>query len=359
MKKYTDYYCATVLATGNNNGVVLEENSEYVFKSYYKLRCDGKQTFRLFFINQVESTGNCRIGKKGDSFCIEKAYASLSYDKEKEENITPFTFDGKESKLVGLGERYYSDEFDFDYNKDGYMVLTFVVKTKNRVFLPATNESASTGRIIKNSGEIFSDSFTLRPCFIGVKRDFEKTVCFMGDSITQGSRIPHDSYNAWVHRIGNNTNENIAVWNIGMGWARAYDGAEDGVMVEKAAMCDEVFVCFGVNDLKSGGRNAREIINDLTKIKENILRRNENATVHFLTVPPFNLTEYEESQRKIVNEFIKGTDDYFDIAYALECDENGNVERRFMTNNDDAHPNSEGGRAIAEHFFNWQDGKND
>lgn len=351
MKKFTEYFCGTVLATGNNNGINLEGDSEYVFKSYYKLRMNGKQAFKLFFINRVESTGNCRIGKKGDRFFIEKAYASLSYDKKEEEQITPITFDLSESKMVEMGEEYSSDEFFFGYNKDAYMVLTFVVKTKNRVFLPATNESASTGRIIRNGEEIYSDSFALRPAFVGVKKDFKKTVCFMGDSITQGSRIPHDTYHAWVHRIGNALDESIAVWNIGMGWARAYDAAEDKVMVQKAAMCDEVFVCFGVNDLRSGGRSSEEVIADLKKTKENILNRNKNSKVRFLTVPPFNMTEYEESQRKLVNDFIRTTDEYFDIAKHLECDNFGSVKPELMTNRDDAHPNGEGGRVIFEGFI--------
>ncbi|MGM9551421.1 MAG: SGNH/GDSL hydrolase family protein [Clostridia bacterium] len=355
MKKFTDYYCATVLGTGNNNGIYLKSDTEYIFKSYYKLRAEGENTFRLFFINEVESTGNFRIGKKGDSYTIKHAYAAFSRDKNTEENKVDITFDLSEEKKVEVGERFSTDEFVFDYKKEGYMVLTFVVKTDSRAFLPSTNESASTGRIFENGKEIWSDNFSLRPIFIGVIKDKEKTVGFMGDSITQGTRTTPDAYEAWTHRIGNSFKENISFWNLGLGWARAYDGAENGIIIEKGAMCDEVFVCYGVNDLKSGGREADCVINDLKKIKENLKSRNENIIVHFLTVPPFNMSGYEEAQRKEINKFIKTTENYFDIAAFLEKDDSGSVIKEYMAGEDDAHPNGLGGESVFSGFEKWRE----
>lgn len=355
MEKFTTLYSATVLGTGNNNGFYLKENSEYVFKSYYKLRYCKKEVFKLFFINEVESTGNFRIGKKGDSYLIERAYASFSPDKEKEERIAEITFNHASSKAVTVGERFSTDEFEFEYDSSGYMVLTFVVKTKNRVFLPSTNESASTGRIFKDGKEIWSDNFCLRPAFIGVNKPKAKTVGFMGDSITQGTRTTPDAYEAWTHRIGNSLSEDVSFWNMGMGWARSYDGAENGVLIEKGAMCDEVFICFGVNDLKSGGKKAEDVIESLCEIRKNLYSRNENIKVRFLTVPPFNMSEYEESQRKEINKFIKATEEYFDIAACLEADEQGSVVKEYMINSDDAHPNGLGGKAVFEGFKLWQE----
>ncbi len=355
MERFTTYFSAVVLATGNNNGINLKENSVYTFKSYYKLRCKGENLFKLFFINEVESTGNCRIGKKGDEFLIKEAYMSFTLDKEKEEGKTFITFKGEKEKRVSRGERYECDEFSFDCPSEGFAVLTFTVETKNRIFIPATNESASTGRIFRNGEELYSESYALRPAFFGVKKKFKKTVGFLGDSITQGSRLKNDSYECWTHRIGNSLPCDISLWNMGMGWARAYDGAANGAMIEKAAMCDEVFVCFGVNDLKSGGRSAEEIIEDLKKIKENIESRNKTCLVRFITVPAFNLCKYEEAERKKVNEFIRGTEEYFDIAKELEMDDEGTVFPNLITSCDDAHPNGEGGRVIFESFLKWQE----
>ena len=220
--------------------------------------------------------------------------------------------------------------------------------------MPATNESASTGRIFLNGNEIWADGFCLRPAFIGVEKNKSKTVAFMGDSITQGTRTTPDKYEAWTHRIGMSLEEDISFWNIGMGWSRAYDGAENGVLIEKGAMCDEAFVCFGVNDLRSGGRSAQMVISDLEKIRDNLISRNENIIVHFLTVPPFNMSEYEEAQRKEINAFVRTQPGFFDIAACLEKDELGTVKEEYMANKDDCHPNGLAGEAVFKSFLSWR-----
>ncbi len=354
MEKFTQYYSATVLGCGNNNGICLKSDMEYIFKSYYKLRAEGEDTYKLFFINKVDSTGNCRAEKMGDGYSICEAYAAYSPDKEKEENVVKITFDGKSEKNVAVGEAYSTDEFSFTYNKDGYMVLTFKVITDGRKFLPATNESVSTGKVFENGKEIWWDNFTLRPQFIGIKKPKKKTVAIWGDSITQGSRTGVDKYEAWAHRIGNSLEEDISFWNLGMGWARAYDASLGGIFTKKAAMCDEVFICFGVNDIRSGGRSAEELIGDLEKAKELLCKEKADIKVYFMTIPPFNMTEYEEEQRKKVNEYIKSTENYFDIAQCLECDSIGTVKAEYMTNADDAHPNGDGGLAVFEGFVSWR-----
>ena len=355
MKKFTQMYSATVLGTGNNNGINLLSDKEYVFKSYYKLRTDGQNRYTLFFVNSVDSTGNCKAGKKGDGYIVTKAYAAFSPDKEQEENITPITFDSKVEKIVSVGEEYESDAFDFTYKKDGYLVLCFNVKTNGRVFLPATNESASTGRMFVDGEEKWCDNFVLRPAFIGCDKPMTKTVGFWGDSITQGTRTGIDKYEAWSHRIGSSMPDYISFWNIGMGWARGYDASLGGVFTQKAAMCDEVFMCFGVNDIRSGGRSADELIEDLEKAKALLKEQNNNIKVHFMTVPPFNMSEYEEAQRKRVNEYIKQTAGFFDIAACLECDAVGSVKSEYMASSDDAHPNGDGGKAVYEGFLKWQE----
>lgn len=355
MEKFTQFYSATVLGTGNNSGITLKENSVYIFKSYYKLRLDGENIFKLFFVNEIESTGDFKIGKKGDEYFIKEAYAAFSPDKETEEGKTRVTFNKSGSKRVGRGESFSTDEFKLKYDCGGYMVLTFTVETCGRTFLPGTTESASTGRIFENGNEIFRDSLTLRPAFLGARINKIKTVGFMGDSVTQGTRTKVDFYEAWTHRIGMNMPENISFWNMGMGWARAYDGAENGVLIEKGAMCDEIFICFGVNDIRAGGREAKEVIADLKKIKESLVARNENITVHFLTVPPFNMSEYEEKQRREVNLFVKSTKGYFDIAACLEKDDRGSVMPEYMADTCDAHPNGLGGKAVFDGFKKWRE----
>lgn len=354
MEKFTNYYSATVLGCGNNNGILLKSGMEYVFKSYYKLRSEGEDIYKLFFVNRVDSTGNCRAEKFGDGYEICEAYAAYSPDKEKEENMVKITFDGKNTKAVKPGEVYSADEFKFTYNPEGYLVLTFKIVTDGRKFLPSTNESASTGRVFENGKEIWWDNFTLRPAFVGIKKEKKKTVAIWGDSITQGSRTVVDAYEAWSHRIGNSMKDDISFWNLGMGWARAYDASLGGVFTQKAAMCDEVFICFGVNDIRSGGRSAEELIGDIEKATKMLKEINPDIKIHLLTVPPFNMTQIEEAQRKKVNEYIKATEGYFDIAACLESDMEGSVKSEYMTNSDDPHPNGAGGLAVFEGFKAWR-----
>ncbi len=354
LKRFTELYSATVLGTGNNNGIHLRRDLKYEFKSYYKLRVKGENTLKLFFVNEIESTGNYAAGEKGGEFEIESAYAAVTDDMEGERHKTILTFGGKEAKKVSPGEQYESDSFFITY--DGkYLVLDFVLRAKERTLLPSTSESASTGRIIRGGKEMQSENFGFRPCFIGAKKDFKKTVGFMGDSITQGTRIEPDSYEGWSHRIGLSLEEDVSFWNLGMGWSRAYDAAADGVFLQKAAMCDEVFICFGVNDLRAGRRTAKELIGDLDETEQLLKKRNPEIKVYFLTVPPFNMTETEEAYRKEVNDYIKKNKSFFDIAKVLEADSYGSVKKEFMADECDAHPNGLAGKAVFESFLKWRE----
>lgn len=343
-----EYFSATVLGTGNNNGIYLKAKREYIFKSRYKLRLDGKYNFKLFFANIIETTGTFERNTPGGEYTIKEAFAETGGER------TDIYFDGGREKHVLPKEEFETDEFSLKYARGSTLVLTFKVAAGNDVLLPTTNESASTGRIFEDGLEIFSDNHALRPYFIGAKKPFEKAVGFLGDSITQGTRTGVDRYEAWAHRIGNSLDESVSFLNIGMGWSRAYDAADGGFFLKRAAMCDEVFVCFGVNDIRSGRRTAEEIIEDLKTIGEKLSEMRPGIKVRFLTVPPFNMLRREERERQRVNEFIRGTKEYFDIAKALDLDGEGRVNPEFMADKDDSHPNGKGGKAVFDAFLEWR-----
>lgn len=350
MESFTRYCSATVLGTGCNNAVCIKPHKSYVFTSFYSLRFAGTYMFRLFFSNLVETTGNFERGTPGGKYRIKKACANLWGSAEK----TDIFFGGKREKEVFPGEIFASDEFLFTYKKGTQFVLSFEVEAQEEILLPMTNESASTGLIFENGREIFSDGFALRPCFIGIKRDFEKTVGFFGDSITQGTRTGVDCYEAWAHRIGLSMPDSVSMWNVGMGWSRAYDAAAGGFFLERAAMCDEVFMCFGVNDIKSGGRSGEEVTADLERAAKLLREKNKNIKIYFMTVPPFDLER--DAQRLKVNEYIKAKPEgtFFDIAAPLEG-KSGRVRAKFKSAPDDAHPNALGGKAVFDSFEKWRE----
>ncbi len=120
MEKYTKLYSATVLGTGNNNGIYLDAGAEYVFKSYYKLRVTGENVLKLFFANIIESTGCFNEGDLGGEYEIIEAFASYGKAVGEESGKTEITFGGNKGKKVLKGEEFSSDSFSFDA-EDGYL----------------------------------------------------------------------------------------------------------------------------------------------------------------------------------------------------------------------------------------------
>lgn len=344
MEKFTKLYSGTVAGTGNNNAICLKGGKKYVLESRYKLRAEGECRFKLFFANIIESTGNFRRDTPGSEYVIKKAYAKAC-GREKE-----MTFGGSAEKRVLPGEEFSSDEFTLFYDKDEFMELIFEVEAESDILLPSTYESTTRGRVFEDTEAIYTDGHSLRPYFIGIYREFEKTVGFFGDSITQGTSTTEDAYEAWAHRIGNSLSDSVSFYNIGMGWSRAYDAAGGGIFLKKASMCDEVFVCFGVNDIGSGGRKAIDVIADLETIKREL----RGVKMRFLTIPPFNFAQKEECERKKVNAYIRKTPEYFDIASVLEDGEEGRIKREFMAGADDPHPNGVAGEAVFNAFLRWR-----
>ena len=110
------------------------------------------------------------------------------------------------------------------------------------------------------------------PDFIGCEREGARRIAFFGDSITQGVRTRPDGYEYWVARIAEGLDPEYSVWNIGSGWARAYDAASDGAWLRKAKHSDVIVIELGVNDISTEGRSAAQVLEDLqttvTKLKD-------------------------------------------------------------------------------------------
>ena len=110
-----------------------------------------------------------------------------------------------------------------------------------------------------------------------------------------------------------------AFWNIGIGYARAYDAASDGVWLYKAKQNDWVFLCLGVNDT-CRDRSAEDIIGSLSKIVR--ILKAEGIKILIQTVPPF---DYNPERKKVwdeVNAYIrevlsKEVDAFFDCVPVL------------------------------------------
>ena len=88
------------------------------------------------------------------------------------------------------------------------------------------------------------------PLSVAIRR--LKSVAFIGDSISQGCGTELDKYEMWVGRIGAMLKDEYAVWNLGLGYSRGSDLANNGSLLYKARQTDIAVLTYGVNDLCSG-----------------------------------------------------------------------------------------------------------
>lgn len=336
-------FSLTVSACGNNNFCQIAAGEETEFLSWYRVRKRGELSVTIKYFNRIYSTGCGVREQQGPAFTVTGAW--LGYAKKPSrapETEVPLFFGGEPTMLVTDG--YESDPADINIPEEAWLSVRLKVRADNDCALLTTDESASSG--YKNGLRTLS---VLRPNFIGCRGDFKETLLFFGDSITQGTRTATDKYESWSHRVGLAMPENMSVINLGMGWSRAYDAAADGIFMKLARLGTVVTVCFGVNDIKSGGRTGAEIIGDLRHIIDLLRENNPEVKIILFTVPPFNLEPYGEEQRQIVNREILGGafgTEVFDFGAVLEGDP-GRVRPEYMSDPDDAHPNGLAGEAAA------------
>ena len=139
------------------------------------------------------------------------------------------------------------------------------------------------------------------PVLIGEENENVRTVGFLGDSITQGigSGGPDNAFPLLVQR---ELGPAYAVWNLGIGYARAADAATDGFWLHRAKQCDIVTVCLGVNDICQDFPSETICGN----LKKTVLALRENGcAVCLLTPPPF---DYAGKQRAV----------WEDVCYYIE-----------------------------------------
>ncbi len=341
---YKTHFSLTVSGTGNNNFCPVKAGEETDFLSWYRIRRFGALKIAVKFFNEIYSTGCGVRGQKGATFTIVSAAVGFGKKPGKQpEAEAALTFGGETG--VSVIDGFESDDTEIFIPEGCWLSVRLRVRTETDAQLLSTDESASGG--YRNGLRTLN---VLRPNFIGCRGEFGETLAFFGDSITQGTRTAADRYEAWSHRVGLAMPPEVNVINLGMGWSRAYDAAADGLFMRLACLADRITICFGVNDIKSGGKSGAEIIESLRRIIHILKERTPGVDIILFTVPPFNLTPHEEEQRLIVNrEILSGAlnEKVFDFAKVLEG-EPGRVRPEFMADSEDAHPNGRAGEAAAQ-----------
>ncbi|WP_211746718.1 SGNH/GDSL hydrolase family protein [Paenibacillus sp. Marseille-Q4541] len=374
-----EYVSATVVSTATN--FIMEQETAFTrtYRTYIKLRETGLLELKFWHSNGVDSTWDggkvARGSMPGGNWKIESAYVAVG-GMNRDGSIIPGTaskvsFDGKDSKEVVPAEQFWSDPVLLDLPPGQELVFSWTISTDGGRSFPYNTEGILVSAFEADghkAHEVQADSFTasenrlVMPAFIGYKKQVKERVVFVGDSITQGVRTLQDGYEYWVARIADGLGADYGIWNVGSGWARAYDAAADGSWLAKSKQGDIVAVALGVNDIDIGNRSAQELIDDLSTIIRKLKQNSEQDGVRVIlfTVPPFNFIETREAVWRTVNETIRtsppeGTDYVFDIAEVLSCPvpEEHRIDSKYMSSEFDPHPNGEAGKQVADAFLKW------
>lgn len=374
------YVSLSAVSTATNY-IMQEDNvSTRTYRTYIKPKETGQLELRFWHSNSVDSTWDVGSVAKGSmpggSWCIEAAYAADGGTCQ-DGQVVPGTsvqvmFEGKPGKVVASGETFWSDPLQIELPKEHDLAFTWTITTLSSGKTVPFNTEGLLVTAYEAEGDKADDEFgtafvpavnrLVMPAFAGYVRLVKQRMIFLGDSITQGVRTEKDGYQYWVSRIADGLGHDYSVWNIGSGWARAYDASADGPWLAKAAEGDIVAIALGVNDIDIGARSSSELLDDLSVIVRRLKEREDGKEVRIIlfTVPPFNFTGEREVVWRSVNEAIRtcppeGVDAVFDIADILSCPapEEHRIEPKYMSSSDDPHPNGLAGAVIAEAFLKW------
>lgn len=356
---FKKYVSNVSCGTGNNYMLIFNENKRIVARSFYKVECAGKYNYRFFFQNTVNTTfaqgEEFYVDQSGSEWTIHSArvgigaeYGNLSAP----ESYLTVTFDGNTSKEVKPDEAFWSDEISIDVPEGRYLVWEWEIEGD---LIPCSPDSRIPCYIDFGNGFVEYDACP-KPALLGCDKKVKKRIAFIGDSITQGCGTGLDKYEMWVGRIGAMLKDEYAVWNLGLGYSRGSDLANNGSLLYKAKQTDIAVLTYGVNDLCSGkygeGRpsTAGEIIAWIEYcIKE---LQAEGIEVILSTIPPFHYSYEKEIEWRCLNMAIPTLAKIYgcrvyDFEASLDASEKvlGNDYSRYGD-----HPNGEGGLAAANKF---------
>ncbi|MGO4371176.1 SGNH/GDSL hydrolase family protein [Paenibacillus sp. MCAF20] len=372
------YTSVTALSSAANFMYRPTGETTITFRTYVKPREYGALRLKLWHSNAVDSTWSdgteSKASDKGGAWRIESCTigdGGLHSDGAAQAgSLHTITFNGDASKQVLPGERFWSDPVDLFIPEGHSLVFTWAIAAYgpedgipyNTETLLASAYEAAGNLAAQHSAEGFlpAGNRQVLPSMIAYERSIDKHLVFLGDSITQGVRTEKDGYSFWSARIAEGLAPSIGVWNIGSGWARAYDLTPESPWLYKAKQGNEVAICLGVNDIGTGNRSAEQLIGDLTSIIEQLNAANHETSLILFTLPAFNFEGAHEEVWRTVNEWIRQqapsrVDRVFDIAKALgqAAPHENKLKDEYMSPGNDPHPNGRAGADVAEAFLAW------
>ncbi len=383
------YASATVVSAACNYIMERPDKFTHTYRTYVKLREHGKLELRFWHSNAIDSTWDtglvARGGALGGQWRIEAAYVAdggTAPDGSVEPNSqVRVTFDGGSgARSVAPGEKFWSDPVKLDLPEGHLLAFSWTISTDaggktvpyntEQMLVTAYDAPGKCADTSDAEGFALSENLLVMPALIASAKPVRQRLVFLGDSITQGVRTRRDGYEYWAARIADGLGSDYAAWNLGSGWARAYDAAAEGAWLSKVKLGQvpgtgtQIVLALGVNDIDIGARTSEQLLADLNTIIT-VLRQNDpSAEIILFTVPPFNFSEEREQIWRYVNEQIRsaslpGVDRVFDMAALLSqpAPLEHRLRREFMSSADDPHPNGVAGKVVADAFLAWYFGE--
>jgi len=346
---YSGYFSDSV--TGAANQLLTRDESPVTRtgRTYFRLSHGGEK-YALLFSNRTDATyGDGSISAANDpggAWEILSLRVGRTAVRGGEAACwRAVTFDGAPTRLVRPGEgEFASDPIPLGAAGGEYLAYEITVRGAS---YPYHDELAL--RVECREGDAWRpDKRIPVPLMIGSDRPVGLRMGFLGDSITQGCGTAADSYTHWAAKIAEGLPPSVGVWDLGIGYARAYDAATDGGWLARAKRCGVVNVCLGVNDLNRG-RTGAQVTDDLRTVVRAL--KAAGCRVILFTVPPFNFEDARRGEWSAVNAAIRGgavegADAVFDFAAVLG--EEPPEENRARWG---GHPNAEGCAAAAAAYL--------
>ena len=364
---FTKFVSNVPLGSGTNYILDSREPRRYRVRAYFRPILAGEFNWRIYYVNSVNSTfaggTTAWCNRSGGKIKLLSAYLADGGEIDGREfldgTLEPdtligacqLTFGGSETTELEPDDELWSDEVRLCIPEGHYLAFEWTLEGDA---IPCTPDHRAAVFVDRGDGFTAGDSLNAPlPAMFGCERPYVKRLAFLGDSITQGCGTGRNRYEMWVARISAMLPE-YAVWNLGLGYARAADAATDACWLQKAKQNDVVVLTLGVNDLLHGsyerGRpsTAGELIADITKIFAAL--QSAGVEVILSLLPPFDFSEEQKLEWRAVNLAIP------ELARMYGCkvynfmsplEAGGILECRPKYG---AHPNGDGGRAAADEF---------
>lgn len=309
---FDTYVSNTVVSTGANTAIA--EADSVTYRAWFPVEASGEYEYCFYFSNVVDSTwddgSTTYAGMEGGAYTIESAKiydAGTNFDA----NIEPsqsatITFENSPTKSVDPNETFWCDPVTFSVEEGHYLLWEWTVSGTNIPAICMSNMTYAYADQGDGKGFIYTNEIPL-PKLLGVKRDVTQVVT-LGDSVTQGCQTSDDAYQFWASQLYNQLDfDQYALWNCGLGYARASDCASGGDWLQRATQgADIITVAFATNDIISGAYNGAEhsSADEIEASVRTILQACSKADNEIIlwNSPPFDLTEELDFIRQSYNE---------------------------------------------------------